>query len=803
MIIVSRFLGVADTVPKQWTGPWRDFVAGFAARSFVDPGPNPSETKKRQPCFCPAEFAPGTTRATANVLRIFLAVLDLDHLTWTDAANVGARVAAFASFIYSTWSHTDGAPKLRAVVLLSRPVAAAEWATFWPRMNTFFGGVADQACKDPAHLYIGPFAPLGSEGEALYVPFAGPPLDVDVILNLPAPEPATSAERAHAPGRAAALPFAASVPMSERVSAARAYLAGLPGAVSGRQGHRASFIAAMKIVRGFDLNEEAAFALLRDEWNSRCEPPWSDADLRHKVSEAAEKSGMRRGALLRPTIRIGTELHETIDQGVDALAADPDVYQREGRLVHVVHADGTERDRASWARGTPTIRPISEATVRERLTAVATWEKHDKRSDTWNKALPTDHVVRGVLARGEWRGIPPIVGVIEAPSFRPDGSLIDQPGHDAATGYLYAPNAEYPPLANPASQADARAAFAALAEVFADFPYRTDAERCVPIAAILTLIARPMIAGSVPAFLFDASTRGSGKTLQTDVIATVATGRAASRMNWPATDEELEKVLASYALRGARLINFDNVSRPIGGAPLEKCLTAIDRVDLRVLGKSETPELAWRATVLASGNNLQVVGDTTRRVLIARLEPDCERPEDRTQFRHPQLLPWVCNDRIRLVHASLTILAAFVAAGRPSTVRAWGGFDAWASIVPAAILFAGGADVLDARPRDTDGHDPEAHALATILDALARHDVNGLGLHLRDLVVRLTVEGIAGADALDAAATLAPPDKDGRIDPKLLGSRLRRHVGRVIGGRRIARTVDGKGVARWRAEPLR
>ncbi|MFO0751396.1 MAG: hypothetical protein U1F43_37865 [Myxococcota bacterium] len=52
----------------------------------------------------------------------------------------------------------------------------------------------------------------------------------------------------------------------------------------------------------------------------------------------------------------------------------------------------------------------------------------------------------------------------------------------------------------------------------------------------------------MPACIFDASTRGSGKSLQADVIAMVTTGRTAPRMSWPGDEIELEKVLAAYAL---------------------------------------------------------------------------------------------------------------------------------------------------------------------------------------------------------------------------------------------------------------
>ena len=79
---------------------------------------------------------------------------------------------------------------------------------------------------------------------------------------------------------------------------ARAYLAKMPPAISGSGGHLATFNAAQVLVRGFDLEEGAALGLLRDHYNPRCQPPWSERDLQHKIRSAAKDSQRERGYLL-------------------------------------------------------------------------------------------------------------------------------------------------------------------------------------------------------------------------------------------------------------------------------------------------------------------------------------------------------------------------------------------------------------------------------------------------------------------------------------------------------------------------
>jgi hypothetical protein len=83
---------------------------------------------------------------------------------------------------------------------------------------------------------------------------------------------------------------------SARVDRARRYIAACPPANSGSGGHAHTFLIAQKLVRGFELDETTAFALL-SAWNRTCEPPWSARELAHKIKEAARRGQMAFGCL--------------------------------------------------------------------------------------------------------------------------------------------------------------------------------------------------------------------------------------------------------------------------------------------------------------------------------------------------------------------------------------------------------------------------------------------------------------------------------------------------------------------------
>jgi len=462
----------------------------------------------------------------------------------------------------------------------------------------------------------------------------------------------------------------------------------------------------------------------------------------------------------RPVIKIEAgQLPRMVDEGNTALAAHTNIYQRSGELVTVVRepdrVDTTDRDTRKGREitlrpGTPRLRNVSAASLRVHLASIANWVKWvpSKKKDgegegEWAPAHPDSAATAAILdptAAGGWPDIRPIRGILESPALAPSGSLITARGYNEETGYVLLPSVDVGKIDEKPTQEQARAAMRYLwIELFCDFPYfglgesdpkDTDrskryeqACKCpdafVGICALLSMFARPAIEGSTPGSVFEAASQGSGKTLQIHAISTLATGRSAGLMTFPTHDgkvdeAELEKILASYALAGTRAIAFDNIKGTLGGSALEKAMTAVDSIDLRVLGSSETRTMPWTAIIMFSGNNMAMSDDVTQRVLCSRLESERDDPRSRPskEFRHPRLLDWIREHRAKLIRACLVILRAFIVAESKSDAGSWGSFEAWSALVPAAIVYAGGPNVLDLRQRGgaVDNGEGAAHA---------------------------------------------------------------------------------------------
>ncbi|MDP1580708.1 MAG: hypothetical protein Q8M02_10535 [Candidatus Didemnitutus sp.] len=78
------------------------------------------------------------------------------------------------------------------------------------------------------------------------------------------------------------------LPMNQRrwiCERARRLVATMRPAVSGGGGHDATFAVACALVHGFDLTINEAMDVMQD-YNRRCEPPWSDSELFHKLQTA-------------------------------------------------------------------------------------------------------------------------------------------------------------------------------------------------------------------------------------------------------------------------------------------------------------------------------------------------------------------------------------------------------------------------------------------------------------------------------------------------------------------------------------
>ena len=205
--------------------------------------------------------------------------------------------------------------------------------------------------------------------------------------------------------------------------------------------------------------------------------------------------------------------------------------------------------------------------------------------------------------------------------------------------------------------------------------------------------------------------------------------------------------------------------------------------------------------MFATGNNLTVLGDMTRRVLRCEIDPKVERPELRTFKSDPHSI--VREHRARYVVAALTILRSWIVAGRPDFPKRQsplGGFVEWSRLVRDCLTWLGEADpceTMDATRAD----DPRRAQLATLLvnwaAVIGERRITAKEV-IAEAVGEPTQARIALGDALAAVAASFVRAGD-KIDPMRLGKYLSKHAGQVIDGYAIVKdkVVGGNNCGGW------
>lgn len=496
----------------------------------------------------------------------------------------------------------------------------------------------------------------------------------------------------------------------------------------------------------------------------------------------------------------GGKLHEIIDQFGLALAElQADLFTYAGRLVRVYPAPGGHSGGIHRPKGALIVHPVDAAHLSELGTRAAVHERFDARSEK-NKVIDCPRrVADAYLARGYWPEIPALTGFVEAPTIDLDGRLLDQPGYDKQTGLFLAfdPIPGYEPAPKSPSKADATAAADLLLDLIQSFPCVGDADRASVLAGIITALVRRSLP-SAPMLAITAPTPGTGKTMLAETPSVIATGRRASVLSLGHDDAEAEKRLGGVLLAGDACILLDNIERPLGGDLLCQ-VTTQPSVRLRPLGTSGVVSVPTHAMLMATGNNLAIVGDLKRRVMLVRLDAGVERPEQRTFERNH--LEDVYARRGELIRAALTIPMAYLRAGAPAVagLSPAGSFEQWDRMVRRPLVWLGLPDPL--KPAETLREDDPDIATMRALFAAWRELFQDRPVTVAEVVDRaMDRGGLSGNpvnpdlfDSLQVACAEKP-------NARRLGNWLRYRQNRIVDGLQLIRAgMDSSTkVSKWK-----
>ncbi|VTU00305.1 Bifunctional DNA Primase/polymerase OS=Myxococcus stipitatus (strain DSM 14675 / JCM 12634 / Mx s8) GN=MYSTI_01949 PE=4 SV=1 [Gemmataceae bacterium] len=515
--------------------------------------------------------------------------------------------------------------------------------------------------------------------------------------------------------------------------------------------------------------------------------------LAHLIGSAAPVKGARR-----PEIVVTTEEHAVNDAAVAALPGAEGVYTRGGLLVHVLEleAPAAVSPGVRQPAGATVVRELSPPLLREQFTRVADWVRvvETKEGTETVPTHPTGWCVQAVHARGCWPGVRPLEAVVTHPVLLPDGSLLAVNRYYRPTGVLVRlPRGLTLSVPDAPTRADAAAAVELLFDAVCDFPFERPEHRAAWLAGLLSPLAWFAFDGPAPFFLIDGYVRGVGKGLLADAIALPVLGRRFSAMTYTPDRDELRKRITSVAAEGERMVLLDNLAGAIGNDQLDAALTA-DRWKDRLLGGNRVFDGPLNVVWYGTGNNCELRADTSRRTCHVRMESTDERPEERGGFRYPKLREHLKRHRNALLSAALTVLRAWVAAGRPRHgLPPWGSYESWSEVVREAVAFAGQPDPGLTRVALQTSADRNALAMGALLRGLTRLDPDRRGQTVSDIVELAK----SNPDVRSAVEDLA-----GRLDTRALRYSLRSFVRRNFEGMFLdVAATTGQGV-RWAVFPM-
>lgn len=394
-----------------------------------------------------------------------------------------------------------------------------------------------------------------------------------------------------------------------------------------------------------------------------------------------------------------------------------------------------------------------------------------KKGENWIPGkIPVDAIDVFLSRISAW---PEVVGISSCPTISRDGKLIAREGFDEASGIYFW---KLPAVSVPAepSASDAKQALETLHELLGEFCFVSSADKAVALSALMTPVLRPGMRVA-PFHIVTAPTPGSGKSYLVSLAGLLATGDDISVMEAGESKAELDKRLDAALLAGESFITLDNATKALNTPKLCQVVEQ-PRISVRRLGLSESVSIRSIATIFATGNNLHVDGDMSRRSIVCQLDTKKERPEEREFVQNPRQL--IRKNRGKYISAILTIALAFRDAS--CDVKPVASFEDWNRLVRKPLILLGVGDPVETMKRAREDN-PELERISSVLSAL-----KGIEPKTAKEIAEISWTPDLESSLMEIAAN----SNLSKINSRRLGVYLSSIVNRPVFGLRLRETKD-------------
>ena len=483
-----------------------------------------------------------------------------------------------------------------------------------------------------------------------------------------------------------------------------------------------------------------------------------------------------------PTIRVLQGLrHIAADQGMSAmLEAGVPFYQRDRQMVRA--AVSKAKTSGGEIVEVPSLLPVTLPMLSRALGQSAEWERVSKTGEPSRIDPPKEVVEQIASLSGHWP-FPPVSGVIGTPTMRPDGSLLTEPGYDAATGLVLVAPPRMPAIPQEPTREQALVAVQRLSTLLTEFPFASAISRSAALSMLLTPVLRGALGAAVPMHVVAAPQAGSGKSYLQDVSSVLATGERCAVITVAPDPNETEKRLIGAAIASFPIIALDNCNGTLSGDFLAQ-VTERPLLQVRPLGSSGVVRIANVFTVFANGNNIAVAADLVRRTILCTLDANMESPETREFTNDP--IAAVLANRGGFLADCLTMARAYHCAGYPNRLPRTPSFERWSDLVRSCLVWldladpAGNSGVVQA-------DDPARSARVAIFAGWKQALEIGKGYSTAEIIAAAEEfsSGFLYPDFRNALMEVAKSRAADKIDAMRLGWWLRSTAKIVVGNTKL------------------
>ena len=429
--------------------------------------------------------------------------------------------------------------------------------------------------------------------------------------------------------------------------------------------------------------------------------------------------------------------------------------------------------------------------LRHHAAQLARWTRTKKLQRV--ECRPPMDVIKNMLA-AQQIPLPILSRIVEVPVFSDRGNLVQRPGYDVEARLYYQPySLSITPVTIPTEPTadEVATAKARLDDLIRDFPLVSAADCTHTIALAIVPFVRDLIDGPVPLHVTEAPCPGSGKNLLVEVALHPSVGTRIGAIAEARDDDEWRKRLTARLRESCPITLIDNLSRPLDSGTVSAVLTA-RRWEDRLLGKNETIAVPVRTIFVCTANNPMLSMEIARRSIRIRLDPKMDRPWLRNGFRHPDLRTFVEHERPALIVALLTLVQAWMKAGRPKpAAKPLGSFESWSHIVGGIVEFAGYKNFLGNALEFYEAADSEG-AIWRLFVIAWWNTYQGQTVSAKDL--------FAIAIKIDGFYLGRGPSEQGQRT--VLGQSLEKHRDQTVGCFRIQAAGTYANGAQWRLQQI-